>query len=152
MGNPKQTAKHLVQSPCHPYPAQFWRTGDYGYRDASGCLFYKGRKDHMVKIKGYRIELGEIESAISNIESLDEFCVIAVKSDCVKELKLRCYYSTKTKSSIHADVFFNHLREKIPQYMIPDSYYFKYELPKTSSGKIDRVLLTNLENIGYNKL
>ena len=146
LGDPKKTNEHLVQSPFHPYPTYFWRSGDYGYRDINGCLHYKGRRDHMIKINGYRVELGEIETALSDIELLDEFCVVTTKVDTNKKIKLSCYYSTKTKSSIAKDIFIKHLQQKIPQYMIPEDFHFKLELPKTSSGKIDRVLLSTLVN------
>jgi non-ribosomal peptide synthetase component F len=61
MGMPEKTKELLVQSPFHPYPCTFCRTGDFGFRDGKGMLHYRGRKDHMIKVKGYRIELGEIE-------------------------------------------------------------------------------------------
>lgn len=148
LGNPEKTAEHLVQSPFHPYPAKYWRTGDYGYRDKNGCLYYRGRRDHMVKIKGYRIELGEIESAISSMEDLDEFCVVVVKGKTPKDLKLKCYYSTKSKLELTEQTFIKHLKNEIPEYMIPELFQFQPELPKTSSGKIDRVLLSKLGNKG----
>lgn len=78
LGMPEKTKESLVKSPFHSYPCYFWRTGDFGFRDDEGVFYYRGRYDHMVKVKGYRIEIGEVESAIAQFEGLDEFAVIAV--------------------------------------------------------------------------
>ena len=142
LGDKEKTTQHLVQSPFHPYPANFWRTGDYGYRDIHGDLHYRGRRDHMVKIKGYRIEIGEVESAIATISQLNEFCVVAIK-DQFNNTQLQCFYSSKTAEELDTKQFENHLRQLIPQYMIPCTFKFMHELPHTSSGKIDRVFLAN---------
>ena len=38
-GMPEKTKEQLVQSPFHTYPCYYWRTGDYGFRDARGfCI------------------------------------------------------------------------------------------------------------------
>lgn len=142
LGDADKTAQHVVQSPSHPYPARFWRTGDFGYYDADGVLHYKGRRDHMVKIKGYRIEIGEVEAAIASMAQINEFCVVAIKDDR-QQTQLQCYYSSKSAGSIPNQQFIEHLESLLPQYMIPSAFQFMYELPHTSSGKVDRVCLAN---------
>lgn len=142
LGMPEKTKEHLVLSPFHKYPAMFWRTGDFGFRDESGCLHYKGRKDHMVKVKGYRIELGEVESAISANENIDEFVVVAVVDEKYSN-RLYCFYSLLKDKSLTEEEIKAFLKQKIPEYMIPFKFIFKDVLPKTSSGKVDRVALAN---------
>lgn len=140
LGMAEKSAACLVDSPFHKYPAKFWKTGDFGYRDEQGLLHYKGRKDHMVKVKGYRIELGEIESALANYSDLDEFCIIA-KPDEKYGNRLYCYYSVKPKKNIVQQDLISFLSKKIPEYMMPFGFFEKSIMPKTSSGKVDRVLL-----------
>lgn len=142
LGMPEKTKEHLVLSPFHKYPALFWRTGDFGYRDDKACLHYKGRKDHMVKVKGYRIEIGEVESAISANENIDEFVVVAVPDEKYGN-RLYCYYSLLSGRSTTEDEIKASLKIKIPEYMIPFKFIYKEVLPKTSSGKVDRVALAN---------
>lgn len=142
LGMEEKTKEHLVLSPFHKYPVHFWRTGDYGYKDKEGCLHYRGRKDHMVKVKGFRIEIGEIETAISSYPNLDEFVVIA-KPDEKYGNRLYCYYSVLNNKKITENDLRTHLLTKIPEYMIPYRFFQMKTLPKTSSGKVDRVLLAN---------
>ena len=141
LGMSEKTKEHLALSPFHKYPVYFWRTGDYGYRDENGCLYYKGRKDNMIKVKGYRIEIGEIETAISKYSALDEFAVVAM-SDEKYNNRLYCYYSVLKNCSISEKDLKIFLSAKLPEYMIPFKFTELEVLPKTSSGKIDRVLLS----------
>jgi amino acid adenylation domain-containing protein len=143
LGLEEKTRDCMVQSPFHAYPAYFWRTGDYGFRDQAGLLHYKGRKDHMVKVKGFRIELGEIESALSKLSRLDEFAVVAVPDEKYGN-RLYCYYVTLKNQGVSLEEIQAFLTSKIPSYMVPYKFIQQPSLPKTSSGKIDRVKLTLL--------
>lgn len=136
----EKTRDHLVTSPFHQYPALFWRTGDFGYRDKNGILYYRGRKDHMVKVRGYRIEIGEIESALAKNTMIDEFVVVAIPDEKYTN-RLYCYYSTLENKSASPEELKQFLKQYLPDYMIPFSFIEKNILPKTSSGKVDRVAL-----------
>jgi amino acid adenylation domain-containing protein len=142
LGMEEKTNEHLVQSPFHKYPVKFWRTGDFGYRDENGCLYYRGRKDHMIKVKGFRIEIGEVESAISALDGIDEFVVVAVPDDKYGN-RLYCFYTIIKGGSISEVEIIDFLKKKLPDYMIPYKFFLQDVLPKTSSGKVDRVLLTS---------
>ncbi|WP_257296770.1 AMP-binding protein [Endozoicomonas sp. YOMI1] len=135
---PELTRKNLVTSPFAQYPGRFWRTGDYGFRDKQGVLHYRGRRDLMIKIKGYRIELGEIESALASITGIYECCVVFIKDQC----QIHCFYSTVINLPLAEKTAIQQLKEQLPAYMIPSHFHYKPDLPKTSSGKIDRVLLS----------
>jgi len=142
LGMVEKTSQSLVDSPFHEYPVKFWKTGDFGFRDETGCLHYRGRKDHMVKVKGYRIELGEIERALGMMEGLDEFAVIAVPDEKYSN-RIYCYYSL-LDTSISSDDIRSFLSLEIAEYMLPYHYENLLSLPKTSSGKVDRVSLSAL--------
>lgn len=144
LGQDDKTNQHKIRSPFHPYPIYYWRTGDYGFRDTAGCLHYRGRKDHMVKVKGYRIEIGEVESAIAHCEGIDEFAVVAVPDEKYGN-RLFCYYSLLAGSKVSEEKIIKVASKFIPHYMIPYKFICLESLPKTSSGKIDRVLLSNRE-------
>ncbi len=144
LGMEEKTKVSLVQSPFHAYPAYFWRTGDYGYRDEQGLLHYNGRKDHMVKVKGFRIELGEIESALAKMELLDEFVVVAVPDEKYSN-RLYCYYAPLADHEVSEAAVRAFLLERVPSYMVPYKFISMLALPKTSSGKVDRVALAQAQ-------
>lgn len=140
LGLPHLTEKHFVNSPFHHYPTKFWRTGDYGLRDKENVLHYRGRKDHMVKIKGYRVEIGEVETAISRHPALDEFVVVATQ-DPKNHTKLCCFFSLIYKQLATEEDLKSFLLQILPDYMVPFHFFSMESLPKTTSGKVDRVLL-----------
>lgn len=143
LGMEDKTRECLVQSPFHPYPALYWRTGDFGFRDEEGLLHYRGRRDHMVKVKGYRIELGEIENALAQDPGLDEFAVVAVADEKWGN-RLYCHFSALKGQMPTEDTVRAALLAKVPEYMVPYKFRLWDRLPKTSSGKVDRVLLAEL--------
>ncbi len=142
LGMPEKTAEHYVLSPFHGAPARFWRTGDFGFRDAGGVLHYRGRRDHMVKVRGYRVELGEIEAALAGHPDLDEVAVVAV-ADAHNGTGsvLACYFTALLGRSVSAAEVRAFLAGKVPEYMVPRLVEGRAALPATSSGKIDRITL-----------
>lgn len=140
LGMPELTESRLVQSPFHPYPAKFWRTGDYGYRDETGMLHYRGRRDHMVKVKGYRIELGEVESALAKHPDLDEFCVVATPDEDYGN-RLHAFYSVLSGKTVTLSELKLFVEEHLPSYMVPHQFSCVEFLPKNTAGKVDRILL-----------
>jgi amino acid adenylation domain-containing protein len=133
----ERTRERLIQSPFHSHPTLCCRTGDLGKFLPDGNIVYHGRADNMVKTRGYRVEIGEVESAISSISGVDELAVIAKPHE-------------KYGNSLHAFVacaqdgpsteeIISQLTKKIPSYMMPYEVVKLDSLPKTSTGKIDRV-------------
>lgn len=112
--------------------ARPYHTGDLVSRLPSGELAYHGRRDHMVKVHGYRIELGDVESALLSHALVREAIVF------VHEQRLVAVLSA-THASLSVIEVKRHCAEHLPRYMIPSDIRIVAELPRTSSGKVDRV-------------
>ncbi|HEY6879781.1 MAG TPA: amino acid adenylation domain-containing protein [Polyangiales bacterium] len=112
--------------------AQPYATGDLVSRSADGVLMYHGRRDHMVKVHGHRIELGEVESSICAHPAVREAIV------CAHDQGLIAVVVTRDASLSVLDVK-RHCARLLPRYMIPGDVRIVSALPRTSSGKIDRV-------------
>lgn len=139
LNQPELTARCLVRSPFHPYPAFFWRTGDFAFRDANGILHYKGRRDHIYKVNGYRIEIGEIEEATAKLAFVHESCVV-VKKEQGQNI-IVCHYSLIEGACFDLTQAKKILNRHLQSFKIPHRFIYHHELPKTSSGKVDRTLL-----------
>ncbi len=111
----------------HPYP-----TGDLVSRLPSGDLMYHGRRDHMVKVHGHRIELGEVEAALLAHPVIEQAIAF------VDEQRLVAVLSSSDSALSVIDVK-QHCATLLPRYMIPGDIRIVAELPRTSSGKVDRV-------------
>jgi acyl-coenzyme A synthetase/AMP-(fatty) acid ligase len=113
--------------PAHPYP-----TGDLVSRRSDGQLMYHGRRDQMVKIHGFRVEIGEVEAALHDHPGIREAVV------CVQDKELVAVAVPSDPSVSVLDVK-QHCARKLPRYMVPFGVKLVKALPRTSSGKIDRV-------------
>ncbi len=118
-----------------------YRTGDTGRILPDGNIEYYGRKDGMVKVRGYRIETGEIESVLLTGGLVDKTAVIAKKIGDTNVLV--CYYVSQ-KEHTYKELK-SHLRNKLPEYMIPSHFLRLEKMLFTPNGKIDRKALTALE-------
>lgn len=109
-------------------------TGDIARRRANGSIVCLGRKDHQVKIRGMRVELAEVDGAIGLHTSIADACVVRA----VHAGDQLVAYFVATGPVPSTDDLRAHLRELLPQYMIPSHFVGAASLPRTVSGKVDR--------------
>ncbi len=140
--DPEKTGKMLVANHFQQnFEEKMYRTGDLVTVGADGNFYFGGRRDSQIKSRGYRIELGEIESALLNHSGVREAAVLAVPDEIVGN-RIRAVVVLHAPDSHNALELQQHCAAHVPKYMIPECIDFSGELPKTSTGKIDRVKLT----------
>ncbi|MBW8876584.1 MAG: amino acid adenylation domain-containing protein [Acidobacteria bacterium] len=143
LGRPELTAERFVPNPFVSSPgARLYRTGDLGRYLASGELEYLGRIDAQVKIRGFRIELGEIEAALGSHGSVGESVVLLRGSG--EDKRLVAYVTTRVNAPLEPlelESLRTHLRERLPDYMLPAAFVILSALPLTPNGKLDRAAL-----------
>jgi amino acid adenylation domain-containing protein len=141
-GDPLKTAKGFVRNTFQPHFDEVaYRTGDVVYLDEDGVNWiYVGRRDHMIKSRGYRIELGDIESVLYGHTAIKEAAVIAIPDDLIGN-RIKAFVVTMDGNGLSAADIEAHCRQHLPRYMIPEHIEFREDLPKTSTGKINRPLL-----------
>jgi amino acid adenylation domain-containing protein len=121
---------------------RWYRTGDLVKDDGTGCFQFHGRRDRMVKKRGYRIELGEIESALYRHDGVDRAGVVAQADEIGISIAAFVALKPDHKKSIIA--LKRHCMSYLPAYMIPDTFTFVDDLPRTSTDKVDYQSLRSL--------
>ncbi|MDB6025309.1 MAG: amino acid adenylation domain protein, partial [Verrucomicrobiales bacterium] len=138
---PELTAEKFI---AHPFSkvsgARLYRTGDLARYLPDGNLICSGRADYQVKIRGFRIELGDVESALRQHATINEAVVVA-REDSVGEKNLVAYIVPQLEAVPIVGDIRNHLRQKLPEYMIPSAFVILPKLPLTPNGKVDRKAL-----------
>ncbi|MFT3764376.1 MAG: amino acid adenylation domain-containing protein [Minicystis sp.] len=135
------TAERFLDDPFKPGPGQkLYKTGDLARHLPNGDVEYLGRIDHQVKIRGFRIELGEIEAVLDQHASVREAVVLA-RQDVPGEKRLVAYLVCHDGPKPTVAELRGHVKQKLPEMMVPAAFVFLDALPLTENGKIDRKAL-----------
>ncbi len=135
---PELTRKKFVPNPFDSSPGdRIYRTGDHVRWQRDGTLEFLGRMDQQVKIRGFRIELGEVEAALNEHVLLDDVAVVA-REDTLGAKRLVAYVVRADQEQPTITELRRSLSERLPDYMIPDTFVFLDALPLNANGKLDR--------------
>ncbi|MFQ5935930.1 MAG: acyl-CoA synthetase [Acidiferrobacterales bacterium] len=122
---------------------EWFCTGDVGYRDEDGYLWFVGRKDDVISSAGYRIGPGEIEDCLLKHPAVAQAAVIGspdeLRGNIVKAYIVLAHGqqpSDELKKAIQDSV-----RTRLAAYEYPREIEFIDELPMTTTGKVRRVEL-----------
>ena len=115
-----------------------YRTGDVVRWDTHAGLHFLGRSDSQVEVGGHRVELGDIEAALRAASGSDLVAAVAwpVTDTGADGVVAFVAAATENEAGIRAG-----LAERLPRYMLPRRLHLVETLPRTISGKIDRVAL-----------
>ncbi len=121
--------------------ANWFRTGDVGYRDEDGYLWFVGRKDDVISSAGYRIGPGEIEDSLLGHPAVLQAAVIG-KPDELRGQIVKAFVvlapgheaSDELAKEIQQSV-----RRRLSAHEYPREVEFIDELPMTTTGKVRRM-------------
>ncbi|HEU0053826.1 MAG TPA: non-ribosomal peptide synthetase, partial [Longimicrobium sp.] len=138
LGRPGLTAERFVPDPFSDVPgARMYRTGDRALWRDDGALEFRGRADEQVKVRGHRVEPGEVEVALAAHAGVGAAAVVA-REDGRGGARLDAYVVAREGASVDAEALREHLRGRLPEYMVPGTVTVLDAFPLTPSGKVDR--------------
>ncbi len=110
-------------------------TGDVGYRDSDGYFFLVDRTKDMIIRGGENIYPREIEDALLEHENVKEAAVVG-RPDEVRGEEVHAVVALIEGDDVEA--LEAHCRDRLAPFKVPSSWEVVAELPKTSTGKIDK--------------
>ena len=117
-----------------------YHTGDTAWKDEDGYYWYVGRTDDVIKSSGYRIGPFEIESVIMELPYVLE-CGVSAAPDEVRgqvvKASIVLVKGTEPTEELKKEIQ-NYVKEHTAPYKYPRIVVFRDELPKSTSGKIQR--------------
>ncbi|MFD1410531.1 D-alanine--poly(phosphoribitol) ligase subunit DltA [Lapidilactobacillus gannanensis] len=145
---PEKTHEVFQQSGAWPSYA----SGDLGYFNDAGLLFYRGRKDFQIKFNGYRIELEELNFFLKQQELVDQGAIVPRYNAGHKVTQLIALVVPRQKSSVDETALTEQIKGDlalhIMPYMMPQRFVFRTELPLSANGKVDIKSLIQEVNAG----
>jgi amino acid adenylation domain-containing protein/thioester reductase-like protein len=143
-GDQAATAKAFVPNHFpHRIPGdRLYLSGDFGFLDDDGRLFFSGRRDFQVKIGGVRIELGEVEAAAQRCPGVYQAKALVAEREGIKSLALFAAGSER----LTPEALREHLRGALPRTSVPRYCLVLPRMPLGEGGKVDwRELTAMLE-------
>ena len=136
LGRHALTAQRFVADPYGAPGTRMYRSGDRARWSAAGELEFLGRTDDQVKIRGYRIEPGEVENVVHGHPEVRGAAVV-VRPDAQGSPRLVAY----VVGDLGAAELRDHVRQQVPEHMVPALFMFLDALPLNQNGKVDRAAL-----------
>ena len=159
------TAAQFIENP--PWLQQevdrkrrIYKVGDLLRQNSNGSFDFVGRIDSQIKIRGQRVELGEVEHQLSSHPEVAacvvgspksgqyQKCLVAVvqlQESLSISAPLHEYQDHSELQVKHSDrnkiitlELVCHMQERVPPYMIPNSWIIVDKIPLSTSAKIDR--------------
>jgi acetyl-CoA synthetase len=132
---PEATAEKVING--------WWRTGDSGYKDDDGYIWFVGRNDDVISSAGHRIGPGEIEDVLMSHPAVIQAAVIG-KPDQLRGEIVKAFVITATgtaKDEALRNNLKQHVKSRLAAHEYPREIEFIDELPMTTTGKVRRVEL-----------
>ncbi|HYF50388.1 MAG TPA: amino acid adenylation domain-containing protein [Planctomycetota bacterium] len=164
VNRPELNRERFVDNPfTSERSAKLYRTGDRVRMLPGGKLICVGRVDEQVKLRGYRVECGEIEAALREHEAVREALVVPRNASAQSPSPTRgaltpnpsptrgeggggatmlcAYYTTGDGVTPSDRELREHLKKRLPEYMIPAVFMRLQSFPLTPNGKVDKAAL-----------
>jgi acetyl-CoA synthetase len=126
---------------------EWWRTGDEAAMDDDGYLWYHGRADDVFKCAGYRIGPAEIENCLARHAAVAN-CAVVPSPDEVRGAVVKAFVvlaAGHTGSEALEEALRQHVKASLAPYQQPREIEFVASLPMTTTGKVKRRELRELE-------
>ena len=125
----------------------WWSTGDVGYRDSDGYLWFVGRKDDVISSAGHRIGPGEIEDCMLKHPAVVQAAAVGTPDELRGEI-VKAFIvlaSGEVPSDALRQSIQDMVRGDLAAYEYPREVEFVSELPMTTTGKVRRIELRERE-------
>lgn len=135
LDNPEETSQTLRRQS----DGRTWLyTGDIGYMDADGYVYYVRRLKRMIITNGYNVYPGQLENVIDAFPEVSYSCVVGIR-DAKRMQRVKAYIVLRdgvTPDEGCKNRILEHLRGHVARYALPREIEFRAELPKTLVGKV----------------
>ncbi len=147
LGHPEETDQALQ---THADGEKWLHTGDLGWMDEDGFVYFKQRLKRIIVTNGYNVYPSQIENVLDGHPKVQLSCVIGVKDE-LRGQRVKAFVVPKGGMEPSADLeaeLLEYCRKYIAKYACPRELEFRTDLPKTLVGKVAYKKLEDEENEG----
>ncbi|MFE9252451.1 class I adenylate-forming enzyme family protein [Streptomyces sp. NPDC007088] len=111
-------------------------TGDYGWTDEAGRLYFAGRRDDIYKQQGFRVSAIEVEAAARRLPDVDTAAVLTPDAEHSEAVLV-------VTGTADPTTVLPRLREHLEDFKVPPVCHAVDELPVNANGKTAKALLAD---------
>lgn len=115
----------------------WFHTGDLGYIDDDGYLFFLGRSKDAIRRRGENVSAYEVERAFLRVSGVENVAVFGVKSEYSEE-EIAAWIIPSNAEVFDVELALKVLRENLADFMVPRFLHFSSEFPMTHTQKVDK--------------
>lgn len=130
----------MPQETASQYTGEWFHTGDRGYLDADGFLFFVDRKKEAIRRRGENISAHEVETILCRHPAILEVAAVPVASEMSEDDVMVYVVRSAGQALSQADVV-RFAAENMSYFMVPRYVEFVGQLPKTASEKVEKYKL-----------
>jgi amino acid adenylation domain-containing protein len=136
--NPALTKEKFFEiNPFQDTKIRAYKTGDLVRWLPDGNLEFIGRSDNQLKIRGFRIEPAEIESIVLKYPEIQQARIISKKLPNEETVLVGYLVMSKKSAEVSSEDLEEFLIQYLPDYMVPQHWFWLECLPLTIAGKLD---------------
>lgn len=130
--NPEATAEALKEGWLY--------TGDNGYMDEKGYVYFFDRKKDMIKRSGENVSASEVENVLSDHPQIVEMAVLGVP-DPIRDEAVKAYVVPSEPGILTEEDIIEYCKSRLAYFKVPTVVELRESLPKTSVGKVEKKIL-----------
>ncbi|MDP6825342.1 MAG: AMP-binding protein, partial [Dehalococcoidales bacterium] len=116
----------------------WFHTGDYGYKDEEGWMFFSDRERQFIRHRGENISSLEIESVIDKHTDVVESAAVGVSSEFEFDQEVKISVLLKPGSKLTPEELIDWCQDRMAKYLIPRYVDFRNSLPKTATERVQK--------------
>lgn len=118
----------------------WFHTGDAGYLDAEGNLYFVGRVKDGIRVRGENVSAFEVEEAMAQVDGVVEVAAIAVPCELGGD-DVKIVVVARADAALNAETLITHAQKQLPKFAVPRYVEFVAALPKTETNKVRKNVL-----------
>ncbi len=128
----------------HMWRNLWFHTGDLGYCDADGFLYFVDRRKHAIRRRGENISSWELEHVLMRHPDVAECAAVGVPSPLGEE-DVKVVLVPKPEASLNPAQVYEWCRSQMARFMVPRYIEVRRELPYTETGKVQKERLKTVD-------
>lgn len=118
----------------------WFHTGDAGWLDAEGNLFFAGRVKDGIRVRGENVSAFEVEEAIAEVDGVLEVAAVAVPGELGGD-DVKIVVTHRPDVKLDPQALIAHAQRRLPKFAVPRYVEFAMALPKTETNKVRKNVL-----------